>query len=536
MMTATVARTFDETYDVSTATISADGLAFTNSDIMETGNSMRIVDASAAIPNAISGKRLQAFTEQTYEVDFTDTINGKDITFVGKHTDKLSQDTAQTTLTYTVGDKVVGAATLTGAIDWSDGGVHYENGGAANQNNVNAVYKFDGNSAVDISGVAFSATKDPLAGETRSMTLLQGVDGVVAGNVAGAPSFAVALDQTNTKLDAKASGTATVTGNDVTYTVDGVVIDAINVKSVGDSADAIPDNWTLAKDGSGNVLATVETDTMTVPSGLNPGEVKTIVTATVANYFDGVAVKGSHVWKEDGSELTADLDIGGVAITGTQTAGGVKVDEADKSQIVYEESKKKINTVSLGEVTFAKDGVARSFDNTYDLTSATINTGSLAFANPEVMECGNSMTIVDATAAIQNTDGETMKALDASAKTSFDVAYTDTIDGKNLTLEGTRTDTLSQEDDAATSTKNSKLIYTVGNKNVDRAAFDGTVDFSNGAVHYKADGDYQFGSETKIDAAKLAFKESISLRESCIRQGFLTAERFDEVFHPEEMV
>ncbi|MBR3458738.1 MAG: hypothetical protein IKH16_11400, partial [Selenomonadaceae bacterium] len=118
------------------------------------------------------------------------------------------------------------------------------------------------------------------------------------------------------------------------------------------------------------------------------------------------------------------------------------------------------------------------------------------------------MTIVDATAAIQNTDGETMKALDAGAKTSFDVAYTDTIDGKNLTLEGTRTDTLSQEDDAATSTKNSKLIYTVGNKNVDRAAFDGTVDFSNGAVHYKADGDYQFGSETKIDAAKLAFKET----------------------------
>ena len=77
---------------MSTATINADDLAFTNSDIMETGNSMRIVDASAAIPNAISNKKLPAFTKQDKTVNYTDTISGKVITFAGTHTDKLEQD------------------------------------------------------------------------------------------------------------------------------------------------------------------------------------------------------------------------------------------------------------------------------------------------------------------------------------------------------------------------------------------------------------------------------------------------------------
>ena len=44
------------------------------------------------------------------------------------------------------------------------------------------------------------------------------------------------------------------------------------------------------------------------------------------------------------------------------------------------------------------------------------------------------------------------------------------------------------------------------------------------------------GYENAAKTAKLAFKENISLRESCIKQGFLTPERFDEVFHPEKMI
>lgn len=43
------------------------------------------------------------------------------------------------------------------------------------------------------------------------------------------------------------------------------------------------------------------------------------------------------------------------------------------------------------------------------------------------------------------------------------------------------------------------------------------------------------GYENAAKTAKLAYKENISLKEACVKLGFLTAERFDEVFHPEEM-
>lgn len=43
------------------------------------------------------------------------------------------------------------------------------------------------------------------------------------------------------------------------------------------------------------------------------------------------------------------------------------------------------------------------------------------------------------------------------------------------------------------------------------------------------------GYENAAKTAKLAYAENISLKEACVKLGFLTAERFDEVFHPEEM-
>ena len=44
------------------------------------------------------------------------------------------------------------------------------------------------------------------------------------------------------------------------------------------------------------------------------------------------------------------------------------------------------------------------------------------------------------------------------------------------------------------------------------------------------------GYEKAAKTAKLAYSESITLREACIRLGFLTPAQFDEVFHPEDMV
>ncbi len=44
------------------------------------------------------------------------------------------------------------------------------------------------------------------------------------------------------------------------------------------------------------------------------------------------------------------------------------------------------------------------------------------------------------------------------------------------------------------------------------------------------------GYENAAKTAKKAYKDNISLKEACVELGFLTSERFDEVFHPEEMV
>lgn len=44
------------------------------------------------------------------------------------------------------------------------------------------------------------------------------------------------------------------------------------------------------------------------------------------------------------------------------------------------------------------------------------------------------------------------------------------------------------------------------------------------------------GYENAAKTAKKAYRENISLKEACVALGFLTAEKFDEVFHPEQMV
>ena len=44
------------------------------------------------------------------------------------------------------------------------------------------------------------------------------------------------------------------------------------------------------------------------------------------------------------------------------------------------------------------------------------------------------------------------------------------------------------------------------------------------------------GYENAAKTAKKAYAENISLKEACVSLGFLSAEQFDEVFHPEQMI
>ena len=44
------------------------------------------------------------------------------------------------------------------------------------------------------------------------------------------------------------------------------------------------------------------------------------------------------------------------------------------------------------------------------------------------------------------------------------------------------------------------------------------------------------GYENAARVAHLAHEESITLREATLRLGYMDADRFDEVYHPEKMV
>ena len=493
---------FTNEYDATGATITTEGLAFTNSSVMESGDSMTILDASKAIKDG-SGHALPAFTTQktSFVVGFTDEVTDKGLTFKGTHTDTLSND--QTKMVYTVGNKVVSgddAVALTGSITWSDSTPHY----------TNTKYTFDSTATTNLSGLTFeTVTTDPYG---KSMTL---ISGNVAGSVSNAPaSFGVSLAKTNTTLEATAAGSAVIDSGDLKYTVNvnGVTIDKINVKQVTDTAEVLPTGWVLKKSGS-TIATTVETGTgttaMTTPSGLNPGDTRVIFTA--GESLEGITINGDFKWKEDNSDLPGTAE-NGVVITGKQTKGGVRVNTANTNQLIYEESKKNVTGISFSETTFVNGSTARSLDNNYDATGAAIDPDGLTFteASRSIMETGNTMTMVDATAAIQNASNETLAQFNGGADKTYSIAFSDTITGKNLTLVGTHTDTLSQTDDAATSTKKSKLIYTVGAKNVTTATLSGDITWGDNSVYYENGGvenqngvkpNYVFGSSSQLTLA-----------------------------------
>lgn len=44
------------------------------------------------------------------------------------------------------------------------------------------------------------------------------------------------------------------------------------------------------------------------------------------------------------------------------------------------------------------------------------------------------------------------------------------------------------------------------------------------------------GYENAAKTAQKAYAEQMSLKEACVSLGFLSAERFEQVFHPEGMI
>ncbi|MBO5636125.1 MAG: hypothetical protein J5906_01180 [Acidaminococcaceae bacterium] len=412
--------TLTSEYDATGATINADNLKFTEASraLMTSGSSMTIVDASAAIKNA-GGNALPSFAAKNYDSTFTDSVTDQ-LTLTGTRRDTLTQDAAQTKLTYTVGDRVVSKAAMSGEIAWQSGDTHY----------ANTAYTFNSSTAVDIANVKFTATDDPL---NTSMTLIGNAAGVTAGNVSGSPDFTVALK--NTTITATATGNASMDAGDLKYTVTGVTLDSVSVNGVG--SDAIPAGWgTVA-----NVQ--IDTDNMTVPADATYGSPQVIMTASSAIFTDE-NVTGSKKFGANPARFTDEDNTDAVVIVGKQNAG-VKA-SADGKSLLYEVGKKEASSVTLAKVDWAKgatvfDGSSEEYDYS-GIQSLGTDSFDVAYSAPEMVAAGDNMTLLQANATLKDMAAETRSASYSFAPVSgvtVDATVTGSLEAKggNVTYTAT---------------------------------------------------------------------------------------------------
>ena len=377
---------------------------------------MTLVDASGVGTTTIA-----AFADKKYETVFDDKVTDN-LNIKGTQTDWLKQD-GGTKLVYTVGDKLVTDAILSGDLAWDVSAPHY----------TNTDYKFDGNTIVNV-GVNFTATVDPLTGTTKSMTLIKNAAGVVTGT----PTFAVTIDKANTTLSANATGTASLTGNDVMYTVSGVALQTVTVKGVGNTADEVPANWELA---SG---ATVETDNMAEPD-FAVGTEKKIINGT-SGFFANAAVNGAYAY---GAKAFDSVSGNGVTLSGTQDKGVDK--SADNASIVYKVGTKDVKTVDIGTVEWGGEALDGSSAD-YNYAGAAFGTDNFVISNPDQVEVDTSMTLLKANETLAAMAEETKKASFVYSPVS------------GVRIDGDITGTMSRSGNnimfAATENKASQLTFT----------------------------------------------------------------------------
>ena len=378
------ARTYTNAYDLTGATINSDGLAFSNEDALTAGSKMYLVDASAAVKGG-DGAALANVNEsikKTYEDKAT-----ANLTIAGGRTDTLVRDADKSRLVYTVGTSAVTSATMSDNLVWSDGGTHY----------TNEKHNFADSSSINVGGLTFTSTTDPLAGASKAMTLIAQKDDAhaVKGSVTGTPKFTVTLAKANTTLAATGTGTAAIDSGNLKYTVSGVALDTVTVNSVGDTADTVPENWTLA---SG---ATVETGNMTVPS-LAAGNEKAIITGS-SGFFANAKINGNAYTE---TEFSASDDTNAVTIAGKQGKGVTKSE--DNASILYKVSKKDVSSINIGSLTWKDGGELLDGSSTdYNYENAAYNIGGFAISNMEEVAAKQSMTLLKANASLKDMAEET---------------------------------------------------------------------------------------------------------------------------------
>ena len=413
----------------------------------------------------------------------TDGVNGVKLTQSVTEKVKLATDSKAISYSCEVGDvKGVTFGTMTwGTGRTAEAGVSYA-----------AVT----DSTVDATNLLFANPE--AAAPNTTMKMLSGAKDLTAGtDITGHTQTFDHKLANNVSLNATLTGTVVrTTAGEIDYKALSTTVNSVDlVDWNGSDATFDATGWTKS------ASAAVETAGLSVT--VDPGVEKTVLTVSGVD-LTGITVNGeAYQWKDGGESIAETSAKNGVKITaGETTGGGIKGGgiKGDGNKIIYKGSSKTVTGLEVTNVDFVKDGVAREFKNDYDLTNAAITVASgITISNTEAMNTGDTMVVVDATDAIKVV-GEATRTLQdfATAPAPITVAFKDEkVDGKELTFEGTHNDTLSLNDD-----KN-KVLYTVGDKNVNKATFTGEVAWNDSEAYYTNDASkYKFGA-TDIDATNL---------------------------------
>ncbi len=413
--------------------------------------------------------------------------NGSGVVLNTQSTHTVSLDAANSYKNVIYKVDVDGATGLTfGAMTWVEDGT-------GRTSPAGLSYAAVTDDSIDTTGLQFS-NPEAVAPNT-TMTLLSDAENLAAGtNRDHTQTFDYELSNA-VSLNATLSGTVVrTTANEIGYQAVGTAVNKVDLAGWdGNEATFDATGWTLAKDNTDQVTATVETDGMDV-SAITPGTEKTVLMVTGVD-LTGIKVVGEYEYKANGESIAETTDhASGVTITtGTTTGGGVKVADSNAHQLIYQKDKKTVTEITLGSVAYEKDGTARAFDSTYDLTNAEIIATGFSLSNgvTATMNAGDTMVVVDATQAIKGTGTATLK--DFATKTMGPLNFSDDISGTVLTFAGKHTDTLEQNSDKT------QIVYKVGDKNVETVTLDGSVTWNDSKAYYTNDAaKYKFNSATAV--------------------------------------
>ena len=436
-----VARPFKNDYDLTNADITvASGISVSNTEAMNPGDTMVVVDATNAIK--VAGKEKQTLKDfatapAPITVAFKDEkVDGKELTFEGTHNDTLSLNDDKNKVLYTVGDKEVNKTiTFTGEVTWNDSEAYYTNDAAK--------YKF-GATDIDATNLKVTGTTDKaLIPGTSKMTLLS-AEGMTAGTVtpqseANKTASKIAVNYSDTSsgitFAATATGAVEAAANAVNYAVDEVTLKTVDLAGWNGTTAGVPDNWS-AKPNSvtvNNAAAITGVPTVTLP----------------------ILVAGSSMFADVSVEKTVDFDPvtqNGVTLTGTQknTIKTARTNVANDT-ITYEVGKKDVKTVDIGTVEWGGEALDGS-GTEYDYTGASIDHSGFGISNPEQVETNTAMILLKA--------NETLAAMaEETKKTSY--AYSPV---SGVRIDGSITGTMNRSGNdvvfTATANQADKLTFT----------------------------------------------------------------------------